>query len=118
GAGACGGDGCGWFGGRMDSGADAGDGSCGDEVLPTVGGEAGDEGCCVYGLRRGEPGADAGGDSGFAQGCAGAWAGHDSGSVAWREAGVYGCGCGDERQSRVYRRAAGGGVELPDWAVQ
>ena len=34
------------------------------------------------------------------------------------EAGVYGRGGGDEREPGVYRRAAGGGAELPDRAVQ
>ena len=34
------------------------------------------------------------------------------------EAGVYGRGGGDERKPGVYRRAAGGGAELPDRAVQ
>ena len=34
------------------------------------------------------------------------------------EAGVYGRGGGDEWKPGVYRRAAGGGAELPDWAVQ
>ena len=63
-------------------------------------------------------GADAGGDSGRVEGRAGPGQDMILARLHGDEAGVYGGGGGDEREPGVYRRAAGGGAELPDRAVQ